>query len=80
MMMIPIYSKWTYLYNSIILYIYIYIIIDMISQMAQSGSSHLRCRAPRFKEAGDLKKMDDNLEHILALKDCNADGNGPRQG
>ena len=24
---------------------------------------------PRFKEAGDLKKMDDNLEHILALKD-----------
>ena len=52
----------------------------MISQMAQSGSSHLRCRAPRFKEAGDLKKMDDNLEHILALKDCNADGNGPRQG
>ena len=23
----------------------------------------------RFKEAGDLKKMDDNLEHILALKD-----------
>lgn len=23
----------------------------------------------RFKEAGDLKKMDDNMEHILALKD-----------
>jgi hypothetical protein len=40
----------------------------MISQMAPRFKPSSG-RAPRFKEAGDLKKMDDNLEHILALKD-----------
>ena len=40
MMMIPIYSKWTYLYSYIILYIYIHFIIDMISQMAPRFKRH----------------------------------------